>query len=298
VSACVSVVVPVYNGGGLLRKCLRALVGQTLDRDLYEVVVVDDGSSDDSADVARSFDGVTVLQRPHRGVAAARNAGWRAASGNWIASTDADCLPSRGWLASLLAAVRLADERGECVAGCAGRTLGVASDAPSARFCDLIGSYNAEINLAHPRFPYAPTGNVLYGRDALATVGGFDERYRSYEAADLHLRLRQRGAGTFLFEPRAIVLHHHRTNWGRYWRQQVGYGRGYAQFLWHHRDEIPWSSRRELRAWEHVATLALEAVRAGRGREALIHRGRLVKELALRVGFDATYWNPHERARW
>ena len=58
----------------------------------------------------------------------------------------------------------------------------------------------------------------------------------------------------------------------------------------------PWTLRRELRAWERIARLGLDAARPGRGPDALVRRGRLVKELALRVGFDTTYWDSTERA--
>ena len=295
-SLAVSVVVPVHDGEATLADCLRALAGQSLDRSRYDVIVVDDGSTDSSAAIAERF-GARLLSQDNRGPGAARNTGWREARAPWVAFTDADCIPSRGWLARLLSAVERPG-RDEPALGAAGRTVGSPSTSAVARLPDLIGSLDAERHLAHPRFPFAPSGNVLYRRDALAAADGFDPRYRSYEACDLHTRLRRLDRGPFVFEPRALVLHRHRTTWRRYWRQQLSYGQGYAQFMWHHAGDVGWSPRDELRAWGQVARLGLTACRPGRGDESLVRRGRFVKELAQRSGFASTYWDPRERSRW
>jgi glycosyltransferase involved in cell wall biosynthesis len=292
VSVEASVVIPVHNGATTLPDCLRALTTQALDRARFEVIVVDDGSDDDSAAIAEKL-GARVLRRPWAGQAAARNAGWAVARGPWVAFTDADCLPSRPWLARLLDAVD--DES----LGAAGSTVGYRPESPSARFADLIGSLDAARHLTHPRFPFPPSGNVLYRKDALAAVGGFDVRYRSYEACDLHTRLRERWAGPFNYEPRALVLHRHRETWPRYWAQQFSYGRGYGQFLWHRRQQQPWRVGDELHAWARVASAVGVALwPGGTSDERLVRRGVAVKQLAQRGGFTTTFWSLRERRRW
>jgi glycosyltransferase involved in cell wall biosynthesis len=292
VTVDVSVVIPVHNGAATLPDCLRALDAQTLDPSRFEVIVVDDGS-DDGSGTAAGAQGALVLRQPRRGPAAARNAGWKRATGRWVAFTDADCVPSRPWLARLL------DIVDDDSLGAAGSTVGYRSDTPSARLADLIGSLDARRHLAHPVFPFAPTCNVMYQRGALAAVGGFDERYRSYEACDLHNRLRRDCGGRFAFEPRAVVLHRHRTTWRRYWTQQYSYGRGYGQFLWHRRDELPWSVRHDLRAWARTALAVTSALLpGGTSDERLVRRGLALKQLAQRLGTATTYWNPLERRRW
>jgi glycosyltransferase involved in cell wall biosynthesis len=290
-----SVVVPVRNGEATLRECLRCLAAQSLRPDRFEVIVVDDGSTDASAAVADEFATVVIRRRPG-GAGAARNSGWQAARGRWIAFTDADCLPTRTWLAAFDAV--LADDETEPVLGAAGRTLGFSSTTEAARFADLIGSLDAERHLAHPRFPFAPSANVLYRRDALAAAGGFDERFRSYEACDLHTRLVDATSARFEFVPRAVVLHRHRDSWRGYWRQQYGSGQGYAQFVWRYRDRQPWSYRDELRAWATVGRSAVAALPGGDADERLVRRGTLVKLLAQRLGFDSTFWRTSERNQW
>jgi len=292
----VSVVVPVHNGAEHLGACLQGLANQALPRERYEVIVVDDGSTDGTHAVAERFEKVRVIRQRRTRTAGARNAGWRAASAPWIASIDSDCVPSRAWLTALLGAVNVDSDAP--VIGAAGKTVGYRSDTAAARFVDLFGSYDAGRHLAHPAFPFASACNIIVRRSALETVAGFDERFVHYEAPELFVRLRRHVPGPFPFEPRAVTLHRHRAGWPGYWRQQRGYGRGYAQFLWLHRDEIPWSMRHEARAWLRLAGLGLGAARPGRGDAALVRRGRFVKELALRVGFDSAYWSRRERTRW
>jgi GT2 family glycosyltransferase len=138
----------------------------------------------------------------------------------------------------------------------------------------------------------------MYRREALIHVGGVDERYVHYPAPDLHDRLVRAFGLPFHYEPRAVVLHHHRSSWRAFWRQHLGYGSGYAQFLFHHRDQIEWSVGRELSAWLRVARSAPGACWPGRGDRALVRRGDFVKNLAERLGFVTTYWDAGERSKW
>src|SRR5262245_7855555 len=100
----VSVVIPVYNGASTLAACLTALESQSLPRPRFEIIVVDDGSTDETASIAAAFP-VRLVRRTNGGAPAARNSGLREATGAWVAFTDADCIPSRGWLAHLMGAV-------------------------------------------------------------------------------------------------------------------------------------------------------------------------------------------------
>lgn len=295
-SLAVSVVVCVYNGADTLSDCLRGLEAQSLRRDSFEVIVVDDGSTDNSAELAQSF-GVRVERCPHRGLPAARNTGWKLAQGKWIAFTDDDCGPTRNWLSLLLRTVEQ-DKLNARVLGAAGRILGFPSGAAVARYIEARGGFNTEQHLAHPQFPYAPMGNVMYRREALALVNGLDERYSSYESCNLHTRLRLSYGGEFYYEPRALVLHRHYNTWRAYFRQQRSYGRGMAQFMWHSRDRVAWSARREVGAWLNLITTGSAVLVPGSGERALLRRGDFVKQLAQRIGFVETYWSRRERARW
>jgi len=293
----VSVVIPAHNAAETLGECLAAATTQFFSRAKnVEVILVDDGSTDATGEIGAKA-GVKVIRRKNGGAAAARNTGLAAASGRWVAFTDADCMPSRRWLDWLM---RAAESAGEAVIGVAGKTIGHASQSTAARFVDLMGGLDAEAYLAHPVFPFAPTANVMFRREALMEVGGFDSRFSSFEAADLCHRLSQRLGGGKLavaYEARALVLHRHRGSWGAYWRQQRSYGRGYAQLFLKYPEELPWSMAREMAMWGRLSGMAVKAL-AFRGDAGLCRRGALLKQLAQRVGFVGAYWNGSERARW
>jgi len=293
----ISVVIPARDAARTIGECLRGLAAQSLSGDAYEVIVaVDIRPEDGTADIARSM-GVRVVTQSARGAAAARNDGVAVARGKWIAFTDADCIPSRGWLKALLTAVETG-EGGGPVLGAAGQTLGIGSETAAARFVDLTGGLRADRHLAHERYPWAPTGNAMYGRTALLAVGGFDARFDSYEGCDLHTRLLRQVGGEFRYAERAIVHHRHRQGWRAYWRQQRSYGRGYAQFFRRYQPELPWSAGAELREWGRLVGQGFAALRPGRDDAALVRRGTFVKKLAQRIGFATTYWSRREAARW
>lgn len=283
----VSVVVPARNAEQTLGECLRALAAQTLPRDEFEIIVVVDQSRDASAAIAQAA-GVQVLESKGRGAAAARNTGIAAAQGEWVAFTDADCVPSRTWLGHLLHAVESVPD----ALGAAGLTLGYKSDTPAARYVDLTGGLQAERHLAHERYPWAPTGNVIYRRSALDRVGGFDASFRTYEGGDLHTRLVRAVGGPFPYVPQAVVLHRHRAGWRAYWGQQLNYGFGYGQFFGRYRAELRWSLMDEISAWSGVALSVLQAAIPRRGDPGVIARGNAVKQLAQRIGFVRSYWRP------
>lgn len=292
----VSVIIPVYQRAEELKGCLLALAAQNLPPDKYEVIVVGDGSRDATATITDHFD-AKWLPQSTRGAADARNVGWAAAGGEWIAFTDSDCIPSRTWLQSLLDRAAT-DRMAARPIGVAGRTIGYRSTSAVARYVDLTGGLDAEKYLAHPTSPWAPTNNVMYRRDALQAIHGFDPRFSTYEGGDLCYRLRENYSGDLVYAPRAVVMHQHRSTWRAYWRQQYGYGRGYAQFMWKHRDHFHWTVRRELIAWRQLAAGSIGALWPGGDDRALVRRGAFIKQLAQHLGFINTYYNRSERARW
>jgi glycosyltransferase involved in cell wall biosynthesis len=298
----VSIVIPAYQAAATIGACIEGVRTQRYPQSRREIIVVDDGSRDATAEIARSYAGVTVISQPNAGAAAARNRGWREAKGTWVAFLDSDCVPSRNWLTALLDAVSPKPDGAPPLLGAAGKTLGLDSaGSEAAQFADLIGSLDAERYLSHPRWPFAPSCNLMYRRAALAACEGFDERFVTYEACDLHTRLRETDPGAFAYVARAVVWHRHRSSWQAYWKQQVAYGVGYAQFTRRHGSDVRWSLNAEMRAWCDTAALGVRAALGGTHRtpnERLVHRGQFVKSLAQRVGFDSAYWSKVERNRW
>jgi len=290
----ISVVIPVYNGEKTLTDCLRALKMQSLPVEQFEVIVVNDGSTDKSADIASNFN-VRIIETQNNGAPAGRNKGILAAKGEWVAFTDCDCIPSRMWLAQLLAMVETHDVD---AIGAAGKTFGFNSKSNAARFVDLVGGLDAEKYLQHPLFPFAPSCNLMYRRDILNKVNGFDERYAAYDACDLHTRILKQYSGQFNYVDHAVVLHKHRGSWKDFWTQQKNYGRGLAQFMLNYKETVDWPVKKEFSAWLDVYAQGFNACAPGNDDIAIVRRGEFVKSISQRLGFVTTYWNPIERLRW
>lgn len=219
----VSVVIPTYRRPELLVRCLDALGAQTLPPTAYEVLVVDDGSTEDTRACVSDFAGrhpalsVRYL-RPigDHGPAIARNLGWRHASAALIAFTDDDTLPDSDWLAQGLAAFRQAWHGGGRPAALSGRVRVPLPPADRRRPSDhqkmTLGLETAEF----------VTANAFVERDALVRIEGFDERFRRAwrEDSDLQFRLMQH-VGPVLRCPTAVVAHPVRPErWGVSLRQQ------------------------------------------------------------------------------
>jgi len=223
----VSVVLPTFNRADMLAACLRALDAQRLSPADYEVVVVDDGSTDRTPAVIGQWTSRTGMarraySRANGGPAAARNDGIRRARGALIAFLDDDCIPDADWLPSLLDAFP-ADA--SC-AGIGGRIVG-ASDALVARYVDWRGL------LVHQRsgdgIVYLVTANALFQKRCLLEVGGFDERFRWAGGEDPELARRLRARGYYLLATeRARVVHRHRETFRELMDMATRYGRGAA----------------------------------------------------------------------
>jgi len=139
----VTVVVPAYNAGRTIAECVGSLLALDYPPDRLELIVVDNASSDDTRRVLQQFAGsVQVLAELVRGSAAARNRGIRAAGGDIVAMTDADCVVARGWLRALVPA--LADEG---VGAVGGRVAAWVPRNRIARYGERIHDHDQAINL-------------------------------------------------------------------------------------------------------------------------------------------------------
>lgn len=210
-----SVIVPAYNAAGTIGRCLEALAGQTHPPD--EVIVVDDGSTDDTADVAEGF-GVHVIRQRNRGPGAARNRGAAVAQGDILLFTDADCAPGPHWVARMLRAFE--DPQ---VAGAKG-VYGSRQRGLVARFVQLEYEDRCERMLDAETIDFVDTYSAAYRRDVFRSVGGFDPSFRMDEDQELSFRLAERGH-KLVFVPGARVVHLHVTRLSEYARRKfwIGY---------------------------------------------------------------------------
>jgi len=216
----VSVVVCTYNGAATLRDCLEG--ASALHYADYEVIVVDDGSTDASAAIAAEFP-VALISTENRGLSAARNAGLAAATGELVAYLDDDARPDPDWLTFLAAGFADAGH-----AGIGGPNLPPEDESLFGLCVANAPGGPVHVLLSDTVAEHIPGCNMAFRRDALRAIDGFDEQFRvAGDDVDVCWRLQARGH-TLGFHPAALVWHRRRTTLRRFWRQQRGYGRAEA----------------------------------------------------------------------
>lgn len=213
----VSVVVCTFNGERTLQGTCQAL--HALEYPNYEVIVVDDGSLDQSPYIAEAH-GYRTIRTGNRGLSSARNTGWKAAKGEIVAYLDDDAFPDQHWLNYLVhsfnttkhAAVggpNIAPPDSRLIAGCVARS-------PGGPLHVLLDDRQAE---------HIPGCNMAFRRSCLEELGGFDPTFRiAGDDVDICWRILARG-WSIGFHPTAMVWHQRRGSIRDYWRQQKGYGR-------------------------------------------------------------------------
>jgi len=220
----ISVIVPTFNRLKQLVRCVGALQAQTVPAAEYELIVVDDGSLDGTRGWLEQQTGLWAVFVPHRGPAAARNAGVRCTRGDIVAFTDDDCTAAADWLESLVCALRDYDAAGGRVINAVPANL-LAETAQS--IVDVLGE---ELNGDMQNGGMLTANNIAYRRATFEVAGGFDEQYKvGGEERDLNYRLWRQKA-RLVFSPKAIVHHHADPSVGSFLRQQFSYGRGARRF--------------------------------------------------------------------
>ena len=194
-----AVVVATHNRSALLPRLMEALAAQR-DAPPFEVVVVDDASSDDTPEVLAKLSNATpfpltvLRQHENRGPACGRNRGWRTSSAPLICFTDDDCVPSPTWLAQMVDALASRDLA-------QGRTL------PNPEQRANWGPFSHTLDVQSETGHYE-TANMAYRREVLERTGGFDEsfKYAYGEDCELAWRAKQLGATTCFVEE--ALVHH------------------------------------------------------------------------------------------
>ncbi len=205
----VSVVVPTYRRPLLLARCLQALLLQDYPGTSFEVIVVSDGVDDETAAViarfrSRATGHILYHALPVKGgPAAARNAGWKMASGELVAFTDDDCIPSVTWLRFLWRAYTPYAERPVAFTG---NTIVPVPLRPT----------DYELNISQLAKAEFITANCACSRDALQRVNGFDERFSMAWREDSDLQFKLLENGVPIVPVKAAVVTHpvRRSPWG------------------------------------------------------------------------------------
>jgi cellulose synthase/poly-beta-1,6-N-acetylglucosamine synthase-like glycosyltransferase len=226
-----SIVICSYNGASTVRSCLSSL--RKLRYPDYEVIFVDDGSTDGTQEILRSFPEVRNIRQENKGLSFARNVGLAAAAGDVVVYTDSDCEADEDWLYYLcLNLVRtrhagvggpnLIPDEGSWVADCVG-------SAPGGPTHVMIDDRTAE---------HVPGCNMAFHKWALEQVNGFDPQFRKAgDDVDLIWRLQHQNQ-SIGFAPSAQVWHYRRNTVPAYLNQQRGYGQAEAMLKYKHPDHF------------------------------------------------------------
>jgi cellulose synthase/poly-beta-1,6-N-acetylglucosamine synthase-like glycosyltransferase len=239
-----SVIVPVFNGAETLDACLSALAAQTVEKDSYEVLVVDDGSTDGSGQVAVSH-GVTVIRQDHTGAGAARNRGASVARGQILLFTDADCEPLPDWIEQMLAPF---SDPG--VSGVKG-VYRTCQRSLVARFAQAEFEEKYRRLAREGQIDFVDTYAAAYRRDVFCEHGGFDARFLLDEDQELSYRLARAGCKLVL-ALEAMVRHRHPPTVWSYARRKVQLGRWKVRVLSRHREKAfqdsytPWTQKAQI----------------------------------------------------
>jgi len=241
----VSVIVCTHNGARTIADTCEGL--QRLSYPNYEVIIVDDGSTDSTAVIARnlgfrvvstSHRGLAsalpgkenghdwIITRPNRGLSNARNLGLALASGEIIAYLDDDAYPDPHWLRYLVAS--FSNPRTEKYAGVGGPNVAPPGDGLVADCVAHAPGGPVHVLLTNQMAEHIPGCNMAFRKVALKAIGGFDPQFHvAGDDVDVCWRLQKEG-WHLGFSPAAMVWHHRRNSVLTYWKQQQGYGKAEA----------------------------------------------------------------------
>jgi glycosyltransferase involved in cell wall biosynthesis len=217
----VSVVVCSYNSERTMEACLASL--EVLDYPDYEVIVVNDGSTDRTLQIAERFPYCRIISQPNKGLSVARNVGAEAATGEIVAYTDSDCVADPDWLTYLVGKMEASN-----LAACGGPNFPPPEDCLVPAAVAVSPGGPTHVLISDEIAEHIAGCNMAFRRDLLLELGGFDPVYRA-AGDDVDICWRFQDAGHAIgFSPAAIVWHYRRNTVKAYLNQQRGYGKAEA----------------------------------------------------------------------
>jgi glycosyltransferase involved in cell wall biosynthesis len=253
----VSVIVPAYNAEETIAECVDSVLAQAYPQERFELIVVDNASTDATSEVVRAYgERLRVVHESRRGAAAARNAGLASASGDVAAFIDADCVAVPGWLRAIVKPLR------EPSVGMVGGAIRAAMPANFvARFGETIHDNRKSIEVFRP--PYVITMNCCAPIAMLKRLDLFDAHFRRSQDVDLSYRAVQ-ASYELVFCGAAVVYHRHPRTLPALFRKGFQHGFSSVRVLKRHRDLVARNGKRRRvsgRAYIGIVRSLVDAVR-------------------------------------
>ncbi len=253
-----SVVIPFYNAAETLQRCLNAIEQQNFPRDRYEIIAIDNNSSDQSADIVRRFPRVTLLKESVQGAYAARNRGVNRARGRILVFTDPDCVPRPDWLASIAKRLEVPDT--EVLIG--GYIPPQHSNA--LRLLVLYENTKDEFvfDTGIPELYYGHTNNMAVKRLTFERFGPFIERRRGADTIFVRQVVGKMPCNAVRYDASALVEHLEVDNIATYYHKMATYGESRESYR-HQSWTRPLSMKERVRVFERtVKNNQLSPIRA------------------------------------
>ena len=218
----VSIVVCVYNGAETIACCLESLLNQNYPRKAYDVITVENGSTDGTREIIKRFP-VRVYHRQERGIPGARNLGIAESQADIIATTDCDCVAHPDWLVELVKPYNSPE-----IGGVGGALLAYREKQRNIieMFSEKYPPFRNFISGEHEFLPHFCGANASFRRQLLNQIHGYNERLLTGEDVDISWRMQLETRTEIRYAPEAIIYHRHRVTRRGLARQYRGYGFG------------------------------------------------------------------------
>ncbi len=222
----ISVIVPFYNEEGYVEQCVQALLSQDYPKERYEVILVDNNSSDRSAEIVRRYPGIKLLSEGLQGDFAARNRGLAAATGKLVAFTDSNCAPEKDWLRGIAAAMLdpgLGIVLGRVQFACDSAPLSMMAAYESEKAAYILSSNNKEIYVGC-------TSNMTVRKALFDRIGPFSPVFRNSDIVFVRKAVDEHSCGVVGYFPEISVRHLEISDLRGYYRKLLTYGQDYQRY--------------------------------------------------------------------
>lgn len=226
----VSIIIPTYNRPERLRTCLESLAKLNFPTSQFEIVVVDDGSSEPLDDVVKVYTEqltIHLLRQNNAGPATARNTGASQAKGKYLVFTDDDCQVNPNWLHAFEQGFQ---ENSQALLG--GQTINALSDNLYSEASQLLVDYLYHYyNTDSKKASFFTSNNFALAKQKFEEIGGFNTSFPLAAGEDRELCDRWLSHHyPMRYLPTAIIYHYHQLSFKKFWKQHFNYGCGAFYF--------------------------------------------------------------------